>query len=276
MSPAMDKLKAAGLIPLAFSGQKTWERNLFNAVMLGQGGPKLWQAVYGDKDPAAVKSAEFKSVAETYRQAARLCRRGRARPQLERRDQPRDPGQGRLPGHGRLGQGRVHRRRPDRRQGVWLHRSCRRHGGGYAMGGDVFAFPKTEGPDALKAQVACSPRCCSIPRRRSRSTQKKGSIPARHGRGCELARRLRAEGGEDGRRQDPAGAGAGAADAAGGDRRGGGRDLLVTGTTRARTPTRSRHKFARSAEADLIEVGQIAAPWRGRSRRRAGAGRLCR
>ena len=34
----MEKVKAAGLIPLAFSGQKTWERNLFNAVMLGQGG----------------------------------------------------------------------------------------------------------------------------------------------------------------------------------------------------------------------------------------------
>ena len=30
--PALDKLKAAGLIPLAFSGQKNWERNLFNNV----------------------------------------------------------------------------------------------------------------------------------------------------------------------------------------------------------------------------------------------------
>src|SRR6478736_520537 len=34
MFPIMDKLKAAGIIPLAFSGQKTWERGLFNAVML--------------------------------------------------------------------------------------------------------------------------------------------------------------------------------------------------------------------------------------------------
>jgi glucose/mannose transport system substrate-binding protein len=66
MFPIMDKLKAAGIIPLAFSGQKTWERGLFNAVMLGQGGPKLWQAVYGDKDQAAVKSPEFKAVAETF------------------------------------------------------------------------------------------------------------------------------------------------------------------------------------------------------------------
>ncbi len=33
--PALDKLKAAGLIPLAFSGQKNWERNLFNNVMAG-------------------------------------------------------------------------------------------------------------------------------------------------------------------------------------------------------------------------------------------------
>ena len=33
----LDKLKAAGLVPLAFSGTKVWERNLFNAVLVGKG-----------------------------------------------------------------------------------------------------------------------------------------------------------------------------------------------------------------------------------------------
>jgi len=37
---ALDKLKAAGLIPLAFSGQKVWERNLFNAVLGGKAGQR--------------------------------------------------------------------------------------------------------------------------------------------------------------------------------------------------------------------------------------------
>src|SRR5882757_11534620 len=32
----LDKVKAAGLIPLAFGGVKVWERNLFNAVLVGQ------------------------------------------------------------------------------------------------------------------------------------------------------------------------------------------------------------------------------------------------
>ena len=35
--PVLDKLRAAGLIPLAFGGQKVWERNLFNAVLVGKG-----------------------------------------------------------------------------------------------------------------------------------------------------------------------------------------------------------------------------------------------
>ena len=64
--PVLDKLKAAGLIPLAFSGQKNWERNLFNAVLVGKGGNALWTAIYGKRDPAAANSAAFKAVAETY------------------------------------------------------------------------------------------------------------------------------------------------------------------------------------------------------------------
>ena len=64
--PVLDKLKAAGLIPLAFSGQKKWEQNLFNAVLVGKGGNALWNAIYAKRDPAAANSAAFKTVAETY------------------------------------------------------------------------------------------------------------------------------------------------------------------------------------------------------------------
>ena len=57
--------------------------------------------------------------------AARLRRSRQSRPQLERRHQSGDPGQGRHAVHGRLGQGRVHRRGPDAGQGLWLHRARR-------------------------------------------------------------------------------------------------------------------------------------------------------
>ena len=120
---ALDKVKAAGLIPLAFSGVKNWERNLFNAVLVGQGGAAMFEGLYGKRDAALAASAEFKAVAETYAKLRGYVDRGRARPQLERRDHAGDPGQGRHADHGRLGQGRVRRRGPDRRQGIRLHRA---------------------------------------------------------------------------------------------------------------------------------------------------------
>ena len=49
---ALDKLKAAGLIPLAFSGQKNWERNLFNTVLAGHGGRDMFVAFWGKRDVA--------------------------------------------------------------------------------------------------------------------------------------------------------------------------------------------------------------------------------
>jgi glucose/mannose transport system substrate-binding protein len=65
--PALDKLKAAGLIPLAFSGQQNWERNLFNNVMVGRGGHDLFVAFWGKRDVAMVKSPEFRKIAETFK-----------------------------------------------------------------------------------------------------------------------------------------------------------------------------------------------------------------
>ena len=69
---ALDKLKAAGLIPLAFSGQKNWERNLFNAVLVGKGGTRLFDS---HSTASAIRprsrAPTFKTVAETYRKAAR-------------------------------------------------------------------------------------------------------------------------------------------------------------------------------------------------------------
>src|SRR5882757_4812019 len=64
---ALDKLKAAGLIPLAFGDQKNWERNMFNSVLAGKGGAQLFTAIWGKRDQTAVKSAQFRAVAETYR-----------------------------------------------------------------------------------------------------------------------------------------------------------------------------------------------------------------
>ncbi len=65
--PALDKLKAAGLIPLAFSGQKNWECGLFNAVLSGQAGAKGFTRFWGKLDTGFVKGPVFRKAAETYR-----------------------------------------------------------------------------------------------------------------------------------------------------------------------------------------------------------------
>jgi glucose/mannose transport system substrate-binding protein len=61
-----EKLKAKGVIPIALGGQPNWERNLFNAVLVGQGGADLFRKVLGARDQAAAKSPKFKEVAEVY------------------------------------------------------------------------------------------------------------------------------------------------------------------------------------------------------------------
>ncbi len=68
--PTLDKLKSAGLVPLAFSGQKNWERNLFNNVLVGEGGRDMFVAFWGKRDVAMVKGPAFRQIAETFQALA--------------------------------------------------------------------------------------------------------------------------------------------------------------------------------------------------------------
>jgi glucose/mannose transport system substrate-binding protein len=62
----LDKIKAAGLIPVAVGGQP-WELTLmFNSILLSAGGRDLYYKVWKDRDTAALQSPEFKKVAETF------------------------------------------------------------------------------------------------------------------------------------------------------------------------------------------------------------------
>ena len=64
---AGEKLKAKGVIPIASGGQPTWERNLFNAVLVGPRrlGP-VPQDPWAAATRAAAKSPKFKEVVELY------------------------------------------------------------------------------------------------------------------------------------------------------------------------------------------------------------------
>jgi glucose/mannose transport system substrate-binding protein len=174
--PVLDKLKAAGLIPLAFSGQKVWERNLFNAVLVGKGGNALWAAIYGKRDAAAAKSAGFTAVAETY---------GKLRGYVD----PGAPGRNWNDATNLVIQGKAGMQI----MGDWAKGEFAAAGqtagkefdctilskeGGYVMGGDVFAFPKLKDPAQQKAQLVLA-RVMLEPETQILFSRKKGSIPVR-------------------------------------------------------------------------------------------------
>jgi glucose/mannose transport system substrate-binding protein len=64
---AFDRLRAAGILPLAHGGQP-WQDNLvFRAVLANDGGRDLYLKVFRDRNAAAIRSPAFRHVLETYR-----------------------------------------------------------------------------------------------------------------------------------------------------------------------------------------------------------------
>lgn len=175
--PVLDKLKAAGIIPLAFSGQKTWERNLFNAVLVGKGGPELFEGFWSKHDPALVKSPAFREVAETFHRlhdyidagtpgrnwndATNLVIQGKAGMQIM--------------GDWAKGEFTAANQTADKEYGCTILSS---KGTGYLLGGDVFAFPKQTNKDAVAAQQKLA-NVMLEPATQIAFAQKKGSIPVR-------------------------------------------------------------------------------------------------
>ncbi len=64
---ALEKLKAAGLIPLAHGGQAWQETILFQAMLSNVGGKDLYLKVIRDRDPKAISSDAFKNVLLTFK-----------------------------------------------------------------------------------------------------------------------------------------------------------------------------------------------------------------
>ena len=175
--PVLDKIKAAGLIPLAFSGQKTWERGLFNTVLVGQGGSQMFQDFWGKRDKALAKSAEFRKVAETFRKlrgyidsgasnrnwndATALVIQGKAGMQVMG-----DWAKGEFTAAGQTA-GKEFGCNVLSNQGV-----------GYVLGGDVFAFPKQKSAEASAAQIKLATVLVE-PATQIAFSLKKGSIPSR-------------------------------------------------------------------------------------------------
>jgi glucose/mannose transport system substrate-binding protein len=63
---AMDKIKAKGVLPVAIGGQNWQLRIMFAGMIATKGSAGLYRSVLGDRDEAAIRSPEFRSVVETF------------------------------------------------------------------------------------------------------------------------------------------------------------------------------------------------------------------
>jgi glucose/mannose transport system substrate-binding protein len=173
----MEKIKAAGLIPLAFSGAKNWEALLFQSVMVDKGGPDLWQAIYGKRDPASAGSADFKATADTFAKLRQYVDPGSPGRNWNDATALVITGKAGMQHMGDWAKGEFAAAKltAGKEYGCAVLSS---KGGGYVIGGDIFALPKLKDAAATKAQDQLATVMLS-PDAQIQFAQKKGSIPVR-------------------------------------------------------------------------------------------------
>ena len=174
---ALDKLRAAGLVPLAHGGQAWHDSIVFAAVLANQGGRALYLKVLRDGDRKAILSDAFRSVLLSYKrlqgyvdakspgrnwnEATAMLTAGKAgvqfmgdwaKSEFAQANQVAGRDYGCIAGFG-----------PD---------------APYIVQGDVFVFPKTHDPGTLRAQQLLA-RVASQPSTQVAFNMRKGSVPIR-------------------------------------------------------------------------------------------------
>jgi glucose/mannose transport system substrate-binding protein len=170
----LEKVKATGVVPLAFSGQKNWERLLFNTVMVGTAGRDFFRDVYGNRNDAMVRSAAFRTAAETYIKLRAYVDAGAAGRNWNDATAMVITGRAAMQFMGDWAKGEfiAAKLTPGKEYG------CTVVGQGYMMGGDVFAFAKSSDPAQTRAQKLLA-KVMFAPDTQILFNQKKGSIPVR-------------------------------------------------------------------------------------------------
>jgi glucose/mannose transport system substrate-binding protein len=174
---ALDRLQAAGLIPLAHGGQPWQENTIFTAVLANVGGTELYLKVMRDRDAKAIQGEAFKKVLLTYKRlqsyvdkgspgrnwndATALLITGKAGVQIMG-----DWAKGEFTAAGQV---------PGKDYGCIAGFGPRSP---YIIQGDVFVFPKTTNPEQIKAQKVLAGLMLA-PAVQVEFSNKKGSIPVR-------------------------------------------------------------------------------------------------
>jgi glucose/mannose transport system substrate-binding protein len=174
---ALDKLKAAGLIPLAHGGQSWQEVILFSSMLSNLGGRDLYLKVIRDRDQAAINSAAFRQVLLAYKR-------------LQSDVDPASPGRNWNDATALVISGRA----GIQIMGDWAkgeftnagQAAGRQYGcipglsanSPYLIQGDVFVFPKTDDRDAVQAQKLMA-SVVERPAVQLQFSKLKGSLPVR-------------------------------------------------------------------------------------------------
>ena len=174
---ALDKLKAAGLIPLAHGGQAWQEHLIFMRMLADVGGKELYLRVLQQRDPQAINSEAFKKVLLTFKRlqsyvdpaspgrnwndATALLISGRAGIQIN--------------GDWAKGEFTAARQQPGRDFGCLPGIGPKAL---YLIQGDVFVFPKSSNAATLAAQRLIADVVVA-PANQIAFNRLKGSIPVR-------------------------------------------------------------------------------------------------
>ncbi|MES2742088.1 MAG: ABC transporter substrate-binding protein [Pseudomonadota bacterium] len=171
------KLKAAGVIPLAFGGQVWQEKITFDAIFAYVGGPELYLKVYRDRDANAVKSDAFKQVLVAFKKLRGFV-------------DPGSPGRNwndatamvvtgkagvQIMGDWAKGEFSAAKQVAGKDFGCFPGFGARSP---YIVAGDAFVFPKSSNPNTVKAQKLLATVITS-PEAQVAFNSRKGSIPIR-------------------------------------------------------------------------------------------------
>jgi len=173
----LDKIRAAGFIPLAHGGQ-SWQDNIvFTTVLSNVGGRELYLKVLRDRDQKAIMSEPFKKVLLTFKRLQSYVDKGS--PGRNWNDATAMIINGKagvqFMGDWAKGEFSVAKQEADRDYG------CIPGFGDkplYIIQGDVFVFPKTTQPDQIKAQNLLA-SVIITPSTQVAFSRNKGSIPIR-------------------------------------------------------------------------------------------------
>ena len=174
---ALDKLKAAGLVPLAHGGQ-SWQDNLvFTAVLTNVGGRELYLKVFRDRDAKTIQSDAFKNVLLTFKRLQGYVDKGSPGRNWNDATAMLISGKAgvQFMGDWAKGEFALAKKEAGRDYGCIAGFGPNAP---YIIQGDVMVFPKTTDPEQIKAQKLLA-SVITAPATQVAFSIKKGSIPIR-------------------------------------------------------------------------------------------------